>query len=257
MKNLTIVKIGGNIVDRALELELFLKNFLEMEGPKVLVHGGGVMATDLLQKLGIESKMHNGRRITNFDTLKVVTMVYAGWVNKNIVAQLQKIGCNAIGLSGADGDSIPATKRATEPIDFGYVGEVDPRKINRSFLLSLLGRGVVPVICPITHDGAGSLLNTNADTMASSIAIALSQEYYTRLIYCFEKEGVLYDKEDPTSIIPLITKYNYPSLLEEGRIKDGMLPKMENAFYALDNGVSEISIKHPKNLNNSKGTLIK
>ena len=182
MKSLTIVKVGGNIVDKKDKLEVFLNNFSKIEGPKVLIHGGGAIASELSPKLGIEVKMHNGRRITDYETLKLVTMVYAGLINKEIVAYLQKIGCNSIGLSGADGDSVPATKRASNPIDWGYVGDVDPSEINISFLNSLLGRGITPVFCAITHDGNGSLLNTNADTMASSLAIALSKEFNTKLV---------------------------------------------------------------------------
>lgn len=257
MKTLTIIKIGGNIVDRPEELDLFLEKFVNIDGPKILVHGGGVMASEMLTKLGLKTEMHQGRRITDLETLKVVSMVYAGWVNKSIIAKLQKIGCNSLGLSGADANSVPAVKRSPEPIDFGYVGDVDPQKINVGFLLSLFGRGITPVFCPLTHDSNGSLLNTNADTMASSIAIAMSGEYYTKLIYCFEKEGVLYDLEDNDSVIPLITKSNYTSLKEKGVIQDGMLPKMDNAFYALENGVSEVFIKHASNLGNDKGTLLK
>jgi len=257
MKTLTVIKIGGNIVDRPDELDLFLENFVKIDGPKILVHGGGVMASEMLSRLGIEIEMHQGRRITNLETLKVVSMVYAGWINKSIVAKLQKIGCNSFGLSGADADSVPAVKRSPEPIDFGYVGDVDPANINTGFLLSLLGRGITPVFCPVTHDRNGSILNTNADTMASSIAIALTGDYYTKLVYCFEKQGVLYDTLDENSIIPLITKSNYNSLKEKGLVKDGMLPKMDNAFYALENGVSEVLIKHASNLGNDKGTLLK
>ena len=189
--------------------------------------------------------------------LLVVTMVYAGLINKQIVASLQKIGCNALGLSGADGDSVPATKRVTTTIDWGYVGDVDPKKINVSLLHSLLAKGITPVFCAITHDGNGSLLNTNADTMASSIAIALASEYYVRLIYCFEKDGVLSDPKDNTSVIPLITQNSYRQLLDEGKVVDGMIPKLDNAFKALREGVAEVIIKHADNLLNKKETLLK
>ncbi len=257
MKTLTLIKIGGNIVDRPEELDSFLNNFVKIDGPKILVHGGGVMASDMLERLGIKAVMHQGRRITDLETLKVVSMVYAGWVNKSIVAKLQKIGCNSLGLSGADADCVPAVKRSPEPIDFGYVGDVNPAQINTSFLLSLLGRGITPVFCPITHDRNGSILNTNADTMASSIAIALTGDYYIKLVYCFEKQGVLFDPAHEDSVIPLITKSSYNSLKEKGIIQDGMLPKMDNAFYALENGVSEVLIKHTSNLNNDKGTVLR
>jgi acetylglutamate kinase len=184
-------------------------------------------------------------------------MVYAGWINKSIVAKLQKFGCNSIGVSGADGDLVPATRRSPEPIDFGYVGDVNPVDINSGLLQSLLGRGITPVFCAITHDRNGSLLNTNADTMASSLAIALSKDYYTRLIYCFEKDGVLLDQENPDSIIPLITRANYHTLMESGAITGGMLPKLDNAFAAIENGVSEVYIKHASNLGNNKGTVLR
>lgn len=257
MKSVTIIKIGGNIVDKPEALQYFLNNLQKYEGPKVLIHGGGAIATQLSKDLGIEVKMHNGRRITDEATLKLVTMVYAGLINKQIVASLQKIGCNALGLSGADGDSVPATKRVTTTIDWGYVGDVDPKKINVSLLHSLLAKGITPVFCAITHDGNGSLLNTNADTMASSIAIALASEYYVRLIYCFEKDGVLSDPKDNTSVIPLITQNSYRQLLDEGKAVDGMIPKLDNAFKALREGVAEVIIKHADNLLNKKETLLK
>jgi acetylglutamate kinase len=257
MKELTIVKIGGNIVDKPEALEYFLRDFNNLRGPKILIHGGGVLASELSKKLGIETIMLNGRRVTDYETLKIVSMVYAGWINKSIVAALQKIGCNALGLSGADGDSVPAVRRSPEPVDFGYVGDVNPTNINSSFLEGLLARGICPVFCAITHDRNGSLLNTNADTMASSIAIAMSSDYCTKLIYCFEKEGVLFDENDGDSIIPLITKNNYSKLKEDGIVKGGMIPKLDNAFAAIENGVAEVCIKHASNLSNSKGTILK
>ena len=257
MKSLTVIKIGGNIIDRPEELDSFLMNFIKIDGPKILIHGGGVMASEMAAKLGIKTVMHQGRRITDLETLKLVSMVYAGWINKSIIAKLQKLGCNAIGLSGADGDSVPAVKRSPVPIDFGYVGDVAPAQSNGGFLISLLGRGITPVFCAITHDRNGSILNTNADTMASSLTIALSKDYYTKLIYCFEKQGVLSDPDNENSVIPLITRKNYESMKEAGFIKDGMIPKMDNAWYAIDKGVSEVDIKHASNLNNDKGTVLK
>lgn len=257
MKELTVVKIGGNIVDKEDALDIFLKDFNKMKGPKILIHGGGVLASEISKKLGIVPNMINGRRVTDHETLKIVSMVYAGWINKSIVAGLQKIGCNAIGLSGADGDSVPATKRAPEPIDFGYVGDVNPANINSSFLESLLARGICPVFCAITHDRNGSLLNTNADTMASSVAIAMSRDYNVKLIYCFEKDGVLFNQEDPESIVPLITRSNYEKLKEEGVVSGGMIPKLDNAFQAIESGVTEVTIKHARNLGNGKGTIIR
>lgn len=257
MKSVTIVKIGGNIVDKPDALQYFLNNFQKYEGPKVLIHGGGAIATQLSKDLGIEVKMHKGRRITDEATLKLVTMVYAGLINKQIVASLQKIGCNALGLCGADGDCVPATKRKASSIDWGFVGDVDPKKINVSLLHSLLAKGITPVFCAITHDGNGSLLNTNADTMASSIAVALASEYYVRLIYCFEKDGVLSDPNDNNSLIPLITQNSYSQLLDEGKVVDGMIPKLDNAFLALREGVAEVIIKHADNLLNNRETLLK
>ncbi len=257
MKELKVIKIGGNIVDNPEALQNFLDNLNKVEGAKILIHGGGAIATQLSSKLGLEVKMHNGRRITDSETLKLVTMVYAGLINKQIVASLQEIGCNAIGLSGADGNSVPATKRAPNPIDWGYVGDVEPSKINSLFLKTLLESGITPVFCALTHDSKGSMLNTNADTMAASIAIALSKEFTTKLIYCFEKDGVLSDPTDDSSVIPLITKESYKQLLADGVVKDGMIPKLDNAYNAIDSGVNEVIIKHAKNLLISKETIIK
>ena len=252
-----IVKIGGNIVDKPEALEQFLDDFHKLQGPKVLIHGGGAIASKLSKDLGLEVKMHNGRRITDYETLKLVTMVYAGLINKQIVAALQKRGCMATGLSGADGNSVPATRRAANPIDWGFVGDVEPSQINVKFLEVLLENGFTPVFCAITHDSNGSLLNTNADTMASSIARALSAKYNTSLVYCFEKDGVLADPDDDNSVIPLLTRESYKSLLEVGKIVGGMIPKLDNAFAALENGVNEVFVKHAANLLNNKETHLK
>lgn len=257
MSQLTILKIGGNIIDVPYLLEKFISDFVKIEGPKILIHGGGKLASELSAKMGIETKMHEGRRITDYETLKLVTMVYAGLINKQIVAGFQKDGCNAIGLSGADANIIPATRRAPQPIDFGYVGDVNPQMINDRFLFSLLSMGITPVICAITHDANGSLLNTNADTIASSIAIAMSKHYSTKLIYCFEKNGVLLDPDDDNSVISLITYDHFQKLKKEGIISKGMIPKLDNAFTAISNGVSEVEIKHASNLNLQIGTLLK
>ncbi|MBR2298503.1 MAG: acetylglutamate kinase [Bacteroidales bacterium] len=257
MSQLTILKIGGNIIDVPYLLEKFISDFVKIEGPKILIHGGGKLASELSAKMGIETKMHEGRRITDYETLKLVTMVYAGLINKEIVAGFQKDGCNAIGLSGADANIIPATRRAPQPIDFGYVGDVNPQMINDRFLFSLLSMGITPVICAITHDGNGSLLNTNADTIASSIAIAMSKHYSTKLVYCFEKNGVLLDPDDDDSVISLITYDHFQNLKKEGIISKGMIPKLDNAFKAISNGVSEVEIKHASNLNLQIGTLLK
>lgn len=257
MKELTVIKIGGNIIDKPVEMEIFLKEFSKIPDPKILIHGGGKLASEISPAMGIEIKMHEGRRITDKETLKLVTMLYAGLINKEIVANLQKLGCNALGLSGADGNSVPAVKRSPVPVDFGYVGDVDPAKINVSFLRSLLARGICPVFCALTHDGNGSLLNTNADTMASSIAVSMCKEHSVKLIYCFEKEGVLSNPDDEDSIIPLLTYSSFLKLKDQKRIKEGMIPKLENAFEAINNGVSEVMIKNARNLNNIKGTILK
>lgn len=256
MNTLTVLKIGGNIIDVPYMLDKFLTDFACIKGPKVLIHGGGALATEMSAKLGIQPKMYQGRRITDLQTLKLVTMVYAGLINKEIVAILQKKGCNAIGLSGADGNLVPARRRSPEPVDFGYVGDVDPKNINYPFLSTLISYGMTPVICPVTHDTNGSLLNTNADTMASSIAVSISHHYSVKLIYCLEKEGVLSDPGDESSVISILTPDLFKKLKEEGKISDGMIPKLDNAFLALKSGVSEVIIKHASNLGNDRGTII-
>lgn len=253
---LSIVKIGGNIVDNPEVLESFLSDFYRLEGQKLLVHGGGVMATKLSAQLGIETKMIEGRRVTDEETLKLVTMVYAGWINKQIVASLQKMGCNAIGLSGADANCIPSKRRNPEPIDYGFVGDPITEKMNGKFIAMLIENEAVPVFCAITHDGNGSLLNTNADTVAYSLASALSKYYRTTLFYCFEKEGVLRDVNDEDSLISTITFSEYLELKSQGVIAGGMIPKIDNSFRAMEEGVSEVVILHAKNLLNGKGTKL-
>ena len=255
-EKLTIIKIGGNIVDNAEALESFLSDFQQVEGRKLLIHGGGVMASKMAKELGIETKMINGRRVTDAETLKLVTMVYAGWINKSITASLQKIGCNAIGLSGADANAIPAKKRSPEPIDFGYVGDPVPSKINAKFISQLIENEIIPVFCAITHDENGSLLNTNADTIAYSLATALSSIYETKLYYCFEKEGVLQDVNNPESLIPSMNRVECEAYKNAGVIADGMIPKLDNSFNAIEQGVSEVRIMHAKNLLNGKGTIL-
>ncbi len=254
---LSVVKIGGNIVDNPDALESFLDDFHQLEGDKVLVHGGGMMASKMAEQLGIETKMIHGRRVTDEDTLRLVTMVYAGWINKSIVASLQKRGCNAIGLSGADGNTIPSVRRSPEPIDFGYVGDPDPDKTNATFIARLVDGGAVPVFCAITHDERGSLLNTNADTIANTVATACSKLYQTTLFYCFEKEGVLRDVDNPDSLIPTITQGEYEKYKQSGIIAGGMLPKLDNAFLAIKGGVSEVVVLHARNLLNGKGTVLR
>ncbi|MUH34913.1 acetylglutamate kinase [Zobellia amurskyensis] len=239
-QKLSIIKIGGNVIENKEELSKFLKAFSELEGPKILVHGGGKLATQLGKKLGIESKLIGGRRITDEKSLELITMVYGGLVNKNIVAELQSLNCNAIGLSGADGDTIQAHKRPVKDIDYGFAGDVDG--INASTITKLLEAGLNPVFCAMTHDGNGQLLNTNADTIASELAIGMSANYETTLYYCFEKKGVLMDVADDESVVKHIDSASYQDLLEQKIIADGMLPKMENCFHALQKNVHQVRI---------------
>lgn len=246
MKNLTILKIGGNILDNKLLLSNMLDNFASIEGYKILIHGGGKIANVLMKQLGIEPIMVDGRRITDEKTLEIVTMVYAGLINKNLVSVLQARKCNAIGLTGADGNTIPATKRPVQTVDYGFVGDIDTSLINSEAIDGILVQNMIPVFAPITHDNAGSLLNTNADTIASSVAIAMSQLYSVRLIYCFEKNGVLSNPDDDTSVIEQITEQSYNNYKLNGAIHSGMIPKLNNAFEALKAGVSEIVICGPK-----------
>jgi len=248
MEKLYIIKIGGNVIDDELQLSSFLKDFATVDGIKILIHGGGKIATKIGEKLGVESKYINGRRITDNDTIDVVTMVYGGLVNKKIVAQLQSINCNAIGLTGADGNIIPAVKRPVKEVDFGWVGDVDSSKLKVERLKVLLDAGYVPVFAPLTHDEQGHILNTNADTIASALAIALSPYYNVRLIYCFEKKGILKDVDDETSVISLINKESYQQLLNEGKLFAGIIPKIDNAFAAIDAGVKEVLVGDAKDL---------
>lgn len=262
MEKLFVIKIGGNVIDNAEALKQFLSSFASSDAKKILIHGGGKIATKIGDQLGIESKYVNGRRITDAATIDVVTMVYGGLVNKKIVAQLQALGCNAIGLTGADGNIIPATKRPVKEIDYGFVGDVLPEKINAKLLDVLLQQNITPIVAPLTHDGNGQVLNTNADTIASSLAVALSNFYDVRLIYCFEKKGILTDVNDDDSVVNLITKGKYQQLLDEKKLFDGILPKIDNAFAAIDNGVNEVLIGHADDLlqnltADTKGTLIK
>ena len=254
--SLSVVKIGGNIVDNPEALTGFLNDFHQLKGRKLLVHGGGVMASKMAERLGIKTKMVEGRRVTDSETLQLVTMVYAGWINKSIVAALQKIGCNAIGLSGVDANCIPSERRSPEPIDFGFVGDPITRKMDGKLLSTFIENDVIPVFCAITHDGNGSLLNTNADTVASSLAVALSKHYRTTLYYCFEKEGVLRDINDKNSLIPLINREAFIQLKGQGVIADGMIPKLDNSFNAIQEGVSEVVILHARNLLKKTGTRL-
>lgn len=256
--NITVVKIGGNVIDNEAALERFVADFAALPSPKILVHGGGKLATRLAEKLEIPTTMVEGRRVTDAATLDVVTMVYAGLLNKRIVAKLQREGCNALGFSGADGNMIPAVKRNPEPLDYGFVGDIEASKINTSLLGTLLESGITPVFCAITHDCQGSLLNSNADSVASAVAVAASTIAPTDLVFCFEKQGVLRNVEDDSSVISLITKEDYPALRNESIISKGMIPKIDNAFRAIESGVASVTIKHSEQLSNlSAGTTIK
>jgi len=252
-----IVKIGGNVIDNAENLARFLDRFVQLPAPKILVHGGGKLATRLSEQLGIKTTMIDGRRVTDSETLDVVTMVYGGLVNKQMVAALNARGCKAIGLSGADADLIPARKRPAEPLDYGWVGDIEAGEVNVSFLESLLSQGITPVVCPLTHDRQGHLLNTNADSVASAMATAASKIGPAQLVFCFEKNGVLRNVDDPESVIPLIDRAVYEQLLNEGTINKGMLPKITAAFRAIDSGVSSVVIKHSDNLLAEIGTTIR
>ncbi|RUT79811.1 acetylglutamate kinase [Ancylomarina longa] len=256
MAELTVVKIGGNIIDDSSKLNEFLDAFSNLPGKIVLVHGGGKMATDLAAKLGIETKMHKGRRITDAENLKLVTMVYAGLVNKNIVAALQARGVNALGVCGADQNLLLAEKRNHPSTDYGYVGDIT--KVNTLALCKQIECNAVMVVAPITHDGQGQLLNTNADTIATEVAIALSRFYKVKLIYSFEKPGVLLDAEDDGSLISKLSAEGCALLVEKGTINTGMLPKTENAFHAINSGVEEVVIGNFVNMENgfSAGTNI-
>lgn len=239
-QQLHIVKIGGNIINDAVALGLFLKDFAALEGPKLLVHGGGKRANEISEVMGLQPKMIAGRRVTDEAALEVVTMVYAGLLNKKITAQLQKLNCNALGLSGADANCILAHKRIVAEVDYGFAGDVDA--INAKFITVLLKNKVTPVFCAITHDKNGQLLNTNADTIASEIAIAMSDFYEVALNYVFELKGVLENIADKNSVIPHINLKKYEQLIEDGIISEGMIPKLHNCFKALKKGVQKVNI---------------
>lgn len=265
MEKLTIVKVGGAVVEDPEQLAALLENFSAIEGKKVLVHGGGRRATKVAAQLGIESHMVGGRRITDAEMLSVVTMVYGGLVNKNLVAQLQAKGVNALGLTGADMDVIRSHKRplkkvkmddgTEQMVDFGFVGDVDRADGDR--FAQLLNSGVTPVVAPLTHDGAGSILNTNADTMASTVAKALAQHFDVTLIFSFEKKGVLSNPDDDDSVIPEITRESYNKYVEEGVISGGMMPKVENALEAVEAGVKRVIITLATAIDGEHGTVIR
>lgn len=255
MEKLTIIKVGGKIVEEPETLADLLKRFSGIEGNKVLVHGGGRSATAIAAQLGIESKMVNGRRITDAETLKVVTMVYGGLVNKTIVSKLQALGINALGLTGADMNYMRSEKRPVKEVDYGFVGDV--KEVNADLLADLIAKGVVPVLAPLTHDKQGNLLNTNADTIAGEAAKALAKHFEVTLIYCFEKKGVLMDAEDDDSVIPEITQPLFKEYVEKEIIQGGMIPKLENAFDAISSGVKEVVITKADEIGERSGTVIR
>ena len=254
MNRLTIIKVGGKIVEEEDELNCLLADFSQVEGYKILVHGGGRLATKIATQLGIESRMIDGRRITDAETLKVVTMVYAGWVNKMIVARLQALGINAVGLTGADMNVIRSVKRPVREIDYGFAGDVE--EVDAGRLTMLLQQEIVPVMSPLTHDKQGNLLNTNADTIAAETAKALAQLFDVTLVYCFEKSGVLRDETDDESVIPEINHDLFLQYKEQGIIQGGMIPKLENAFRAIDAGVKQVVITKASAISGNQGTVI-
>lgn len=254
MPSLTLIKVGGKIVEEASSLQRLLTDFAAISGHKLLVHGGGRSATRIAEQLGIESRMVDGRRITDAETLRVVTMVYGGLVNKNIVAGLQACGVNALGLTGADMDVIRSVKRPVKDIDYGYVGDVE--RVDARLLGDLIARGVVPVMAPLTHDGAGNLLNTNADTIASETARALAARFDVTLVYCFEKKGVLRDPDDEDSVIPSLNRRSFEALTADGTIAGGMIPKIENGLAAIEAGVKRVIITRADAIDGRSGTLI-
>ena len=254
MQKLTIVKVGGKVVEDPASLHALLDDFSKLAGHKMLVHGGGRSATRLSEQLGIKALMHEGRRITDQATLEVVTMVYAGLVNKNIVAALQARNINALGFSGADLNLIRATKRPVTTIDYGFVGDVTG--VQTDVAASLIAQGVVPVVSPITHDGKGQLLNTNADTIAAELAMAMASDFEVHVVYCFEKPGVLLDADDDHSVIDTLDYSQFKEHQLSGVISEGMIPKLDNGFNALKNGVKAVRITNTQGLINNKGTLL-
>ncbi|NDW19102.1 acetylglutamate kinase [Dysgonomonas sp. 216] len=255
MEKLTLIKVGGKIVEEENSLIALLNEFEKIDGYKVLVHGGGRSATKLAEKLGIESKMVNGRRITDAQTLEVVTMVYGGLVNKKIVAKLQSIGVNALGLTGADMNIIQSEKRPVKDIDYGFVGDV--KEVDGERLNWLIKQDIVPIVAPLSHDKHGNILNTNADTIAAETAQALAKHFDVSLVFCFEKKGVLMDENDDDSVIPELNKESFARYTEQGIIKGGMLPKLENAFKSIENGVKEVVITQACDIALRTGTVIK
>jgi len=254
MDKLTVIKVGGKVVEDPTSLNVLLDQFKKVSGNKILIHGGGRIATEIAGKLGIKTQMVDGRRITDSEMLEVVTMVYGGLINKRIVADLQARNCNAIGLTGADLDLIRAKKRDVKDIDYGFVGDV--KDVNTGELRLLLNENVVPVIAPLTHDGKGNLLNTNADTIASEVAIELSNHFNVYLFYCFEKAGVLIDSEDENTVIHDLDLKHFKKYQSKGIINAGMIPKLDNGFRAKQKGVKEVLITNQENIATGKGTRL-
>ena len=252
---LTVIKVGGAVVENDGSLDSLLRGFAAVEGRKVLVHGGGRRATAVAASLGIESRMVGGRRVTDGDMLDVVTMVYGGLVNKNVVARLQALGVDALGLTGADMDVIRSHKRPVKDVDYGFVGDVE--RVDGAKLARLIEAGVTPVMAPLTHDGRGRMLNTTADTIAAETAKALAADYDVTLVYCFEKPGVLADPDDDSSLIPVITRQDFARLAADGTVAGGMLPKLENAFAAISAGVARVNITCATAIDGRHGTMVK
>ena len=252
---LTVIKVGGAVVENDGSLDSLLRGFAAVEGRKVLVHGGGRRATAVAASLGIESRMVGGRRVTDGDMLDVVTMVYGGLVNKNVVARLQALGVDALGLTGADMDVIRSHKRPVKDVDYGFVGDVE--RVDGTKLARLIEAGVTPVMAPLTHDGRGRMLNTNADTIAAETAKALAADYDVTLVYCFEKPGVLADPDDDSTLIPVITRQDFARLAADGTVAGGMLPKLENAFAAISAGVARVNITCATAIDGRHGTMVK
>ena len=261
MKELKIFKIGGNVIDNPEALEAFLREFAEVEGPKILVHGGGKLATRLCADLGIETRMIDGRRVTDRASLDVTVMVYAGLINKQVVAGLQSAGCDALGLTGADASTISATRRPARPVDYGFVGDFDTESVNAPRIRQLLRMGLTPVFCAIMADRAGGLLNCNADSVATALALGMARELGAEmpvsLVFCFEKAGVMRDIDDPDSVIAEITPESYPAMREEGIVIAGMIPKVEGALKAVKEGVGSVIIRSSKEINRPSGTKIR
>lgn len=254
MDKLTLIKVGGGVVEEPESLHELLSLFSQIPGNKVLVHGGGRSATRMAAQLGIETQMVNGRRITDLEMLKVVTMVYGGLVNKNVVAGLQALGVNALGLTGADMNVMLSEKRPVKDVDYGYVGDV--KQVQGDSLAALIERGIVPVLAPLTHDGKGHILNTNADTIAGEAAKALARYFDVTLVFCFEKNGVLRDPDDNNSVIPQMNEADFRNYVAQGVVQGGMIPKLENAFQAIAAGVKEVVITKASHLGQNDGTHI-